>query len=78
MFLLIFLTYERMKMNKKILKIIVGLIWILVAVFSYRRGNNIATIALALLGLVFIFMGLKSSNSCRKGITKIIYKNKAV
>jgi len=50
-------------MNKKILRIIVGLIWILVAVFSYRRGNNIATIALALLGLVFIFMGLKSSDT---------------
>lgn len=63
MFLLNFLTYERMKMNKKILRIIVGLIWILVAVFSYRRGNNIATIVLALLGLVFIFMGLKSSDT---------------
>lgn len=63
MFLLNFLTYERMKMNKKILRIIVGLIWLLVAVFSYRRGNNIATIALALLGLVFIFMGLKSSDT---------------
>ncbi len=63
MFLLIFLTYERMKMNKKILRIIVGLIWLLVAVFSYRRGNNIATIVLALLGLVFIFMGLKSSET---------------
>ena len=50
-------------MNNKILRIIVGLIWILVAVFSYRRGNNIATIVLALLGLVFIFMGLKSSDA---------------
>lgn len=50
-------------MNKKILRIIVGLIWILVAVFSYRRGNNIATIVLALLGLVFIVMGLKSSDT---------------
>lgn len=58
-----FLTYERMKMNKKILRIIVGLIWILVAVFSYRRGNNIATIVLALLGLVFIVMGFKSSDT---------------
>lgn len=63
MFLLNFLTYERMKMNKKILRIIVGLIWILVAVFSYRRGNNIATIVLALLGLVFIVMGFKSSDT---------------
>ena len=63
MFLLNFLTYERMKMNKKILRIIIGLIWLLVAVFSYRRGNNIATIVLALLGLVFIFMGLKSSDA---------------
>lgn len=63
MFLLIFLTYERMKMNKKILKIIVGLIWILVAVFSYRRGNNITTIALAVLGLAFIFKGFKSSDT---------------
>lgn len=63
MFLLYFLTYERMKMNKKILRIIVGLIWILVAVFSYRRGNNIATIVLALLGLVFIVMGFKSSDT---------------
>lgn len=50
-------------MNKKILRIIVGLIWLLVAVFSYRRGNNIATIVLALLGLVFIVMGLKSSET---------------
>ena len=50
-------------MNKKILRIIVGLIWLLVAVFSYRRANNIATIALALLGLVFIVMGLKSSDT---------------
>lgn len=50
-------------MNKKILRIIVGLIWILVAVFSYRRGNNIATIILALLGLVFIVMGFKSSDA---------------
>lgn len=50
-------------MNKKILRIIVGLIWLLVAVFSYRRGNNIATIVLALLGLVFILMGLKSSDT---------------
>ncbi|MFR2832383.1 MAG: hypothetical protein ACLTAV_06755 [Finegoldia magna] len=50
-------------MNKKILKIIVGLIWILAAVFSYRRGNNIATIVLALLGLVFIVMGFKSSDT---------------
>lgn len=63
MFLLNFLTYERMKMNKKILRIIVGLIWILAAVFSYRRGNNIATIVLALLGLVFIVMGFKSSDT---------------
>ena len=50
-------------MNKKILRIIVGLIWLLVAVFSYRRGNNIATIVLALLGLVFIVMGFKSSDT---------------
>ncbi|MCI6000644.1 MAG: hypothetical protein MRZ23_03915 [Finegoldia magna] len=50
-------------MNKKILRIIIGLIWILVAVFSYRRGNNIATIALVVLGLVFIIRGFKSSDT---------------
>lgn len=52
-----------LKMNKKILRIIVGLIWILAAVFSYRKGNNITTIVLALLGLVFIIMGFKSSDT---------------
>ncbi|MDU4672088.1 MAG: hypothetical protein E6Y30_08535 [Finegoldia magna] len=50
-------------MNKKILRIIVGLIWILVAVFYYKKGNNIVTISTAVLGLVFIFMGLKSSDT---------------
>lgn len=52
-----------LKMNKKILRIIVGLIWILVAVFYYKKGNNIVTISTAVLGLVFIFMGLKSSDT---------------
>ncbi len=52
-------------MSKKIIRIVVGLIWLLIAFVYYRKGNNITTIGCAILGLVFVFMGFKSNNETK-------------
>lgn len=50
-------------MNRKVLRIIIGLIWIVVAILSYSRNEIPFTIISAIVGIVFLVFAFKTDET---------------